>query len=63
MKEFLSQQGISYESRDVKANPAYMDELSRLGASTIPVVKIDDRLVIGERPNQLTEVLKEKGML
>lgn len=63
MKEFLSQKGISYESRDVKANPAYMEELSQLGASTIPVVKIEERLVIGERPNQLTEVLKEKGLL
>ncbi len=63
MKEFLSQKGVSYEYRDVKADPVLMEELNQLGASTVPVVKIDERVVIGERPNQLTQVLQEKGLL
>jgi len=36
-KEFLSQQGIEFEERDVSKDEAALDELQQLGLMTTPV--------------------------
>jgi len=38
VKEFLARLGLDYESIDVAARPAAMDELRELGARSVPVV-------------------------
>ena len=38
VKEFLAQLGVEYESINVSATPAAMDELKELGVRTVPVV-------------------------
>ncbi|MFT4438159.1 glutaredoxin domain-containing protein [Caballeronia sp. 15715] len=44
-KEFLKRHGIAFESVNVVADPAAMDELHRLGARSIPVLAIGERYV------------------
>jgi len=38
VKEFMSQQGVPYESIDVSARPEAMNELLEMGVKTVPVV-------------------------
>ena len=57
MKEFLSQKGVSFIERDVATDSTAMDELSRLGYMTTPVIKIDDQVVVGFDRKRLEELL------
>jgi glutaredoxin 3 len=52
VKEFLSQNGINYEERDVSRNPSYAQELMRsTGQMGVPVTTIDGQTVVGfDRP-------------
>src|SRR5918911_1705864 len=38
VKEFLTQQGVEYESINVSARPEAMAELAQMGVRTVPVV-------------------------
>ena len=57
MKEFLSQRGIAYTSRDVSSDPAAMDELAKLGYMTTPVTTIDGQVVVGFDQKRLAALL------
>ena len=46
MKEFLSQQQIAFEERNVAKDPAALDELEKLGYATTPVTVIDGEVVV-----------------
>ena len=56
-KEFLSQNGITFEERDVSKDPAALDELSSLGLMTTPVTVIDGQNVVGFDEKRLRELL------
>jgi glutaredoxin len=45
-KEFLTKQGISYESINVQDNDEALAELRRLGARGLPVVSLGDRFTL-----------------
>ena len=45
-KEFLSQQGIEFEERDVSQDEAALDELQQRGLMTTPVTLIDGEAVV-----------------
>ena len=53
-KEFLSKNGVDYESINVHGNPAAMEELRRLGARSVPVVARGGRFVFAQT---LTDVV------
>ncbi|MGH8705477.1 MAG: glutaredoxin family protein, partial [Burkholderiales bacterium] len=42
-KEFLTEQGVDYESINVHGNPAGMAELRKLGVRSVPVVARGDK--------------------
>ena len=54
-KEFLSNNGVNYESINVQGNPAAMEELRRLGARSVPIVARGDKFVFAQT---LTDVIK-----
>ena len=54
-KEFLTRQGVDYESINVHGNSAAMDELHRLGARSVPIVSRGERFVYAQT---LTDVVK-----
>lgn len=46
-KEFLSQNGIEFQERDVSQEEAALEELQKRGLMTTPVTLIDDDVVVG----------------
>lgn len=58
-KEFLSRQGVDYESINVQDNSAGMEALRRLGARSVPVVSRGAHFVYAQT---LTDVVKFLGL-
>jgi glutaredoxin len=53
-KEFLSKNGVDYESINVHGNAAGMEELRKLGARSVPIVARGDKFVFAQT---LTDVI------
>ena len=47
MKEFLSREGLTFETKNIEDDDAAYDELMALGARAVPVTVIDKQVVIG----------------
>jgi glutaredoxin len=58
-KEFLTKNGVDYESINVHGNPKGMEELRKLGARSVPVVARGDKFVFAQT---LTDVIKFLGL-
>ena len=56
-KEFVSQQGIEFEERDVSKDEAALDELQQRGLMTTPVTLIDGEVVVGFDRAKLVKLL------
>ena len=56
-KEFLSQQAIEFEERDVSKDEAALDELQQRGLMTTPVTLIDGEVVVGFDRAKLVKLL------
>ena len=57
VKEFLSQEGIEFEERNVAADEGAFAELEKIGALSTPVTVIDGEAVIGFDRAKLEELL------
>jgi glutaredoxin len=57
VKEFLSRRGAAYIERDISRDPEALDELSKLGYMTTPVIKIDGEVVVGFDEKRLAALL------
>ena len=62
-KEFLTKQGIDFESIDVHNDPAGMDELLALGARSVPVVALGGRYTYCQSFNDVVKFLDLKTKL
>jgi len=58
-KEFLTKQGVDYESINVHGNDAAMAELAKLGARSVPIVARGDKFVFAQT---LGDVIKFLGL-
>ena len=56
-KEFLTRQGVDYESINVHGNDAAMAELAKLGARSVPVVARGDRFVFAQTIGDVVKFL------
>ena len=56
-KEFLSQQAIEFEERDVSKDEAALDELQQRGLMTTPVTLSDGEVVVGFDRAKLVKLL------
>lgn len=56
-KEFLTRQGVDYESINVQGNSAGMDELRKLGARSVPIVSRGERFVYAQTLTDIVEFL------
>lgn len=56
-KEFLSRNGVEFESINVHGNPAGMEELRKLGARSVPVVARGGRFVFAQTLGDVIEFL------
>ncbi len=57
VKEFLSQNEIAYEEKDVSADEAALHELMHMGVFTTPATVIDGEVVVGFDRKKLAELL------
>lgn len=62
-KEFLTKNGVDYESINVHGNPAGMNELSKLGARSVPVVARGDQFVFAQTLGDVIKFLDLKVAL
>ena len=53
LKAFMDKQGIHYESRDIRENPAYGEELeAKTGKLGVPYLVLDGEWVRGYQPGE-----------
>jgi glutaredoxin-like protein NrdH len=57
VKEFLSREGHPFEIRNIEEDDAAYDELMKLGARSVPVTVIGDRVVTGFDQARLRDAL------
>lgn len=65
MKEFLSQNGVSFEEHDVDEKPLTKDELWDLmtlpdGRLRTPLTQVGDQVILGFDPMKLEQVFGSK---
>ena len=59
-KELLRSKGVEFENRDVSTDAAALDDLSKLGYMTTPVVQINGETVVGFDRAKIERLLGEK---
>jgi len=57
VKEFLSREGHTFESRNIEEDDAAYDELMALGARAVPVTVIGDEVITGFDQTRLRAAL------
>ena len=57
--EFLSQEGVEFEEKDVSRDPEALDEFYKLGIRSTPAVFIDGKVHLGFDPDALRAALAE----
>ena len=61
MKEFLSREGHTFETKNIEDDDAAYDELMAMGARAVPVTVIDKQVVIGYDQARLRAALAASG--
>jgi Glutaredoxin and related proteins len=59
-KEFLTKQGIEYESIDVHNDPGGREQLAALGARSVPVVSLGSKYTLCQSINDVIRFLDLK---
>ena len=62
LKSYLNDHGVPFEDRDVTADAEAVEELQRMGAEGVPVLKVGSDTVVGFNPERVNEVLKANGV-
>lgn len=60
VKSFLGVRGIPYQEKDVSRDAAAREEMiKKSGAQVVPVVELEDELIVGFHRERLKEIFKE----
>ncbi|MGA9174524.1 MAG: glutaredoxin family protein [Thermoactinomyces sp.] len=60
LKRFLNDYKIEFEVRDCAENPAYLEEVKKLGFLGVPVTVIGDTAIQGLKPDAILDELKKQ---
>ncbi|SFI87945.1 glutaredoxin family protein [Thermoflavimicrobium dichotomicum] len=60
LKRFLSDYQIEYEVRDCGSNPAYLEEVKKMGFLGVPVTVVGNQAIHGLQPDAILEALGRK---
>lgn len=58
-KEYLKSNNLKYEEKNVNENPSYRKELMAMKIMSVPVIKIDNEVVVGFDQNKIEELLNK----
>lgn len=57
LKQYLNDQGIAYEERNIDTNPGHAQQLESMGLMSVPVTVIGDMQILGLNPNRIRKAL------
>lgn len=57
LKEYLHNQGVAYEERNIDTNPEHAKQLSDLGMMSVPVTVIGEMTILGLNPSRIKKAL------
>ena len=57
-KEYLSQEGIEFQEKDIAQDPSALTDLKKLGYMTTPVILINGAVIVGFDPEKIDRALK-----
>ena len=57
MKQFLTAKGVPFTIRDIAEDEQAMRELERLGVAQVPVIVVDDQVIMGFDRTKLQKAL------
>jgi glutaredoxin len=58
-KEFLSQNGMTFQERDIVSDPGALDDLKKYGFMTTPVTVIDGTVIVGYDTEKIASAARE----
>ena len=61
LKQFLDNQGIPYEERNLSKDRRWAAELASLGALGVPTTVVGDQVIVGYQPQQILEAVGAAG--
>jgi glutaredoxin-like YruB-family protein len=59
-KHFFASRNVSFEYKDVQADPVALGELTALGSRSTPTIVVGDEVMIGFDPERLESLLVAK---
>lgn len=57
LKQYLNDQGIDYEERNIDTNPEHAQQLESMGLMSVPVTVIGDMQILGLNPSRIRKAL------
>lgn len=57
LKQYLKDQGVDFEERNIDTNEDFADELRSMGFSSVPVTVIGENRILGMNPTRLKKAL------
>lgn len=57
LKQYLKDQGIAYEERNIDTNPEYAQQLEGMGLMSVPVTVIGGMHILGLNPSRIKKAL------
>ncbi|SFM86706.1 glutaredoxin family protein [Thermodesulforhabdus norvegica] len=64
-KEFLSANGVDFEDIDVSSSKEALRKMKEVsgGARSVPVIVVEDSVIVGYEEAELKKLLKEKNII
>ncbi|MDF2959571.1 MAG: NrdH-redoxin [Paenibacillus sp.] len=59
LKQYLNDQSIPFEERNIDTNDAFIDELQAMGMSSLPVTVIGETKILGLNPTRIQKALAQ----
>jgi glutaredoxin 3 len=56
-KEYLSQNGLDFQERDIAQDPVALVDLKKLGYMTTPVIVVDGSVIVGFDAEKIDQAL------
>ena len=56
-KEYLSQNGLDFQERDIAQDPVALADLKKLGYMTTPVIVVDGSVIVGFDAEKIDQAL------